>query len=313
MGTLLDILKEFDNKRIVVVGDIMLDKYIDGEVSRISPEAPVPVVVKKYEQSKMGGAGNVASNISSLGGEVSIFSFIGKDPEAEILKNILKENKIEYRLDEDSMTVSKIRIIGNGQQLIRIDHEEKSKKVFSKETKETLKKYAERADIIVISDYDKGAVNKDTMNFLEEYKKKIVVNPKPSNKNLYKRTLLVIPNEKEALEMSRVNKVYNAGKKLQKNLETNILVTRGERGMTLFSDNVTDIPTYAQEVYDVQGAGDTVVATVALALAAGSSLEEAAKLGNYSAGIAVEKKGTYSVRLKELKKRISLMDKKKYQ
>lgn len=308
-----NILSKFPGKNILVIGDIMLDKYIYGDVTRISPEAPVPVVKLEKEFYDIGGAGNVASNIASLGGNACIFSFVGKDNKADILKVLLKRKKIEFYFDNNFMTTFKIRVIGKGQQLIRIDKEETKEKIFSDEMKKIILEKAQDADLIVISDYSKGAVTEDLMNLLKNYKKKILIDPKPKNKasfSLYKDALLITPNEKEALEMSNSSNIEEAGEKLKKELNSNLLVTRGEKGMMLFSDKTIEIPTYALEVYDVSGAGDSVIAALSLALSSGCSLEESAIIANHAAGIAVEKRGTYSVPLNELKNRMLSEEKK---
>jgi D-beta-D-heptose 7-phosphate kinase / D-beta-D-heptose 1-phosphate adenosyltransferase len=311
MEKLEEILSAFPNRKITVIGDVMLDEYIEGEVNRISPEAPVQVVTEKKRDYKMGGAGNVISNLSTLGvSNISLFSFVGKDEEAEILKEILDKKNIEYFFDINNITTKKTRIIGNNQQLLRLDKEETYNKNFSSDIKEKLLQKAKESDKIILSDYAKGVITYDLINFLRDYRDKIIINPKPKNKDLCANTFLTIANEKEAREMSGLSDINEAGEKLKKELNSHILVTRGEKGMTLFSDKKIDIPTYAREVYDVQGAGDTVIATVSLSVCAGASLEEAAIIGNYAAGIAVEKRGTYSVKLNELKERILGIEKK---
>ncbi len=308
---LINILKKFPEQEIVVVGDIMLDEYIYGNVSRISPEAPVPVVCAKGDSFyELGGAANVASNISSLNGKVSIFSFIGNDRNSEILKQLLRARNIDYHLDLNSLTTHKLRIIGNSQQLVRVDYEETSDKIFPSETKKFLLERADQANMILISDYAKGAITQDLMDFLQDYKKKIIIGPKPKNKSLYQGAYLIVPNEKEALEMSGHSDVEGAAIKLRQELNSDILITRGEKGMLLFADRQIEIPTYAKEVYDVSGAGDTVIATLSLALSSGSSLEEAAILANNAAGISVEKRGTYPVSLNELESRILYEERK---
>ena len=304
-NNLVHILRKFPEQKIIVVGDVMLDEYIYGNVSRISPEAPVPIVHAKGESFyELGGAANVASNISSLKGRVSLFSFIGKDRNAEILKQLLKNKNIGYFLDVNSLTTHKLRVIGNSQQIVRVDYEEDSDKRFTDETKKVLLKEAEQGNIILVSDYAKGTVTQDLIDLLHSFKERIIIGPKPKNKSLYQGAYLVIPNEKEALEMSGYPDIEQAIVKLRQEFSSNILVTRGERGMLLFTDRKIEIPTYAKEVYDVSGAGDTVIATLSLALSSGSSLEEAAILANNAAGISVEKRGTYSVGLNELESRI---------
>lgn len=305
MEKLPEILKNFPNKKVIVIGDIMLDKTIIGDVSRISPEAPVQIVNVKEEIYEPGGAANVAANISSLRSNAYLFGFTGRDDNAKILSKILNERKIEYFFDENFMTTLKVRIRGRNQQLVRLDYEDISPKNFTHKAIEMMKDKINNSDVILISDYAKGAITADLMNFLKSYRKKIIVDPKPQNMHFYYDCFLIAPNEKEALEMSMQKDVYDAGRHLKEKLNCNILITRGEKGMTLFSDREVDIPTYAREVYDITGAGDTAVAALSLSLASGASLEEAMMIANHVAGIAVEKVGTYQVRLSELEKRIS--------
>ena len=310
MNNLVNLIREFPHRRVMVLGDIMLDEYLEGTVDRISPEAPIQIVLEKSREYKLGGAGNVASNISSLGANISIFSFVGEDLESKILEELLKEKNINYFLETSGTTIKKSRVIGNGQQLLRIDKEDISEKKFSEEMKTAILKEADNSDIIIVSDYAKGTITQPLMDFLKDYHQKMVANPKPVNKTFYGGLRLMIINEKEAREMSGLKDIYESGRKLRQELNSPFLITQGEKGMTLFSEEIIDIPTNAREVYDVQGAGDTVISTVALAISVGASLEEAAIMGNYAAGIAVGKKGTYSVGLKELQKKISGLGKK---
>ncbi|MDP1695909.1 MAG: D-glycero-beta-D-manno-heptose 1-phosphate adenylyltransferase [archaeon] len=310
MNKIEQILSNFIGKKILVIGDLMLDKYVEGEVSRVSPEAPVPVVKVEREFFELGGAGNVASNVASLGGKAILFSFAGKDDGINVVKNLLREKGIEFFIDENYATLQKTRIIGRGQQIVRVDREKICEKIFNEETKKLLLEKARECDIIIISDYAKGSITKDLIEFLSVYKSKMIVDPKPSNQHLYKKVYLITPNEKESLEMSGFSEVNKAGEMLKMELNSHILITKGRDGMTLFSDSRMEIPTYAQEVFDVSGAGDTVIATLALAIAAGSSLEEASIIANHAAGIAVGKKGTYSVKHKELVDKIFSGEKK---
>lgn len=303
MQKLVDILKKFSEKKVVVIGDVMLDQDIYGHVSRVSPEEEsAPVLKVDNDVFVLGGAANVASNISSLKGTVSVFGFVGNDQAGRIMKNLFEEKGITYYLENNSITTLKIRPKGRTRQIMRIDYEDCSKKIFNPALKEKMQKEIISSDIILISDYAKGAITKDLMNFLKEYSSKIIVNPKPENKYLYKNVFLIIPNKKEALEMSNKKDFLSAGRYLKKNLNSNVLITLAEKGMILFSDKELEIPTQAKEVYDVTGAGDTVASTIALSLASGSSLEEAAILANHAAGIAVSKYGTYNVKLNELER-----------
>jgi D-beta-D-heptose 7-phosphate kinase / D-beta-D-heptose 1-phosphate adenosyltransferase len=305
------LLNNFSNAKIVVIGDVMLDKYIFGNVSRISPEAPVPILTVNEESYRLGGAANVAANISSLGGDVSLFGFVGKDENSKILSNLFREKGIKSFLDTNHKTTVKERIIGRDQQMIRLDREDNSPKYFTPEILAPLKKKSLASDVIIISDYAKGCVTSDLMRVLKSFNKKIIVDPKPQNTSLYSNCFLITPNEKEALEMSSQSEVYSAGKYLRDNLGCNVLITRGEKGMVLFSDTNIEIPTVAKEIYDVTGAGDTAIATLSLALSCGSSLEEAVILANHSAGISVGKIGTSTVSIEELRKEFFQEEKNK--
>ena len=300
MKNIEKILQRFKDKKILVIGDLILDIFLEGEVNRINPEAPVPIVELKKESFNLGGSGNVASNISSLGGKTFLFGFTGKDEKAEILKDLMTKSKMDFFLGENSLTSQKTRVIGRDQQLLRFDKEETSKKFFSEILKQKLLQKAEESDMIIISDYAKGVITSDLLRYLFKFSNKIIVDPKPSNKELYKGVFLITPNEKESFEMTNSKDFKTAGESLRKELGSNVLITRGERGMALFSDSNLEVPTYAKEVYDVTGAGDTVIAALALSLASGASLEEAAIIANHAAGIAVARKGTYSVKFSEL-------------
>jgi len=306
MERIIQILGRFKNSKILVLGDLMLDRYLEGDVSRISPEAPVLIVKIEKEFSELGGAGNVASNIVSLGGEVFLFGFIGRDEAGNLLKEILEKRSIPSYLEESGSTIEKTRMIGRGQQLLRFDKEDISDKILSEVARKKILEKADWADKIIISDYAKGAITSDLMNLLSNHKKKIIVDPKPKNKSLYKGVLLTKLNEKESAEMSGEEDILKSGNDIRAELGCNILITRGEKGMTFFSEtgNIANTPTYVREVYDVTGAGDTTIATISLALAAGASFEEAIMIANHAAGIAVEKKGTYSVSLNELESRM---------
>lgn len=308
MNSIEDIITNFAGKKAVVIGDVMLDEYIEGDASRISPEAPVPVVKIQKEIYELGGAGNVASNLRSLGADVSLFSCIGNDENGKKLKELFQVKEIKTFFSECSQTIKKTRVICRGTQLLRIDKEEDSSKKFSDIIKLKLKEKCAEADIIVISDYAKGNITEEISEILKEFREKVIANPKPQNKRLYKGFLLISLNEKEAEEMSKEKNVYLAGQILKEELGSNILITRGEKGMVLFSHKMPeafDIPTYAKEIFDVTGAGDTAVSAIALAIASGSTLNEAAIIGNHAAGIKISKRGTYSVTLEELRERIS--------
>jgi D-beta-D-heptose 7-phosphate kinase/D-beta-D-heptose 1-phosphate adenosyltransferase len=317
---LLKILEKFRNKKILVIGDIMLDKYIWGEVSRISPEAPVQVVHVSKETYAPGGASNVASNAAELEGKVYMAGIAGNDEAKHVLLQELKKKGINSDgifIDNDKPTTQKVRIVGRSQQLLRVDYEKKEHvhKDIEDSLINFLKKTIREADVVVISDYAKGVITPKICDAIiqmsKEHNKAVIVDPKPKHLNLYSNATLITPNSAEASEMAGIEDgsdeaAVEIGNKLMKYLNTNVLLTRGERGMSLFekSGSVTHIPAKAREVYSLIGAGDTVVATIALALASGSSFEDAAVLANIAAGIKVGKIGTASVSIEEIKKGI---------
>lgn len=301
-------LEYFKDKNILVVGDVMLDKYLIGEVERISPEAPVPVVHIKKENFTAGGAANVANNIRSLNGKVTLIGIIGDDEAGKKLKKILYKNKINFKpiVLEDSSTIQKIRILSQNQQLLRIDYENKSIDSQNKIIK-TIDDLVEDNDLVVVSDYAKGVIKEKVMNYLKrtakKLNKKIIVDPKPKNAYLYNNVFLITPNQKEAMEIyGRDDKINKIGKYLFESLNSNILITRGEKGMSLFEKNKkpVHISTKAKSVYDVSGAGDTVIATLSLCIASNLELLISAEIANYAAGIVVGKLGTATVSRKEL-------------
>jgi len=337
---LLVVLGRFKEKKILVIGDVMLDKFVYGIPTRINPEAPTLLLSYQGEEYHLGGAGNVAANVKSLGGQVKIFSFIGDDPAARILTELFEGKGIAYSFEKDSITICKERIVGDRSgkvsQIVRIDRENIYPKQFSKETLKEIQEEAARADIIIISDYAKGAITKELMRFLKSFSSKIIVDPKQFL-DLYAGSFLITPNESEAINLvasmkdldeeeltspqeylessksiapqvpSKGLTYSDAGKFACDVIGSTILITRGPKGMSLFSKtDQFEIPTRAREVYDVSGAGDTVIATLALALAASNkNLRLSAELANYAAGIAVQKKGTYAVPFDELKEEIN--------
>lgn len=317
---LLKILENFKNKKILVVGDIMLDKYIWGEVSRISPEAPVQVVNVSKETYAPGGASNVASNASALNGKVYMVGIAGNDEAKNILireLNGMGVNTDGIIIDTDKPTIQKVRIVGRSQQLLRVDYEKKDHvhQNIERSIMAFLEKAVNEVDVVVISDYAKGVITQAVCSRLIEMarsiNKPVIVDPKPKHLNLYSNATLITPNNAEASEMTSIedgsdDSVLEMGSKLVKDLNSNVLITRGEKGMSLFEKDgkTAHIPAKAKEVYSLIGAGDTVVAAIALALASGASLEEAATLANIAAGIKVGKIGTASVSIEEIRKGI---------
>lgn len=312
-------LDEFKKKNIVVIGDLMLDKYISGKVDRISPEAPVPIVSVEKETYVPGGAANAANNVATLGGNIFLFGVLGNDNAKDIFLDVARSKSINTDgviVAGDKQTIQKIRILGHNQQLLRIDYEERGyiesnidEKLYSNMTN------LERIDAIIVSDYAKGTITTKLIRRIIEYANKknifVIIDPKPKHKTFYKGCSLITPNKKEAEEMSSVNietkqDLERAGRKLIDELDCDILITTGESGMSLFEKSKLPIhiPTVAKEVYDVSGAGDTVIATLSLALTSGASFKEAAILANHAAGIKVGKVGTAPVHLKELRENL---------
>ena len=313
------IVRKFSKVKILVIGDIITDRFIWGKVSRISPEAPVPVVLVEKEDFLLGGAANVANNIYSLGGKVSLCGVIGNDEMGQKIVKELTEKGIEIHgifVEEGRQTTLKTRIIAHQQQVVRIDREttDHLKVPTFRNLFEFLKKNMEGFDGVILSDYGKGLLNKELIRIViqkaKESKKLIMVDPKLKNFFFYKGATVVTPNTKEASEALGIPitdkpSLERAGKILLRRLKCDFLViTRGEEGMALFEPHQEPffVHTVAREVFDVTGAGDTVIGTMALALGARAGLIDAAKLANYAAGIVVGKVGTGTVHQEELMK-----------
>ena len=329
-----NIISKFKDKNILVIGDVMLDQYIRGTVSRISPEAPVPIVLEKESFSTPGGAANVATNLSALGSAVTLVGRVGRDFAGEILIQELKKKAIHTQaifFDKTLPTVSKTRVIAQHQQVVRIDKED-SQSPGDPRVKEQMlrffKKNIEQFDGVIISDYGKGLMTPDLVSFvctLALAKKKIItVDPKVEHFRYYRSVTAITPNLKETENAIRDIKIGSASShelgihsdKLSTDAEIDLagvellryldleclLITLGERGMRLFEKNKkpVSIATQAQEVYDVTGAGDTVISTFTLALCAGATKLQAAYLSNFAAGIVVGKLGAVAVTKEEL-------------
>lgn len=306
---------DFSKLNILVIGDIMLDKYFFGKVKRISPEAPVPVVNVTKQFSTLGGASNVANNIVSLGANVCLCGLVGKDLHADELLEITKAKGIETELiSTNSPTITKSRIIGEKQQIVRLDFEEKLS--ISEEEElifiEKLKERISKSDIIIISDYAKGLITESLCSKIIEYSnsinKKVVIDPKGKDWNKYKGSWIITPNVKELSdicdqEIDNEDSIISeaAIETINKYNLTQLLVTRSEKGMSLFnSKESTHIPTHSEEVFDVSGAGDTVVATLSLATALGIDTKEAIHLANIASGLVIKKMGTATISIQEL-------------
>jgi rfaE bifunctional protein kinase chain/domain len=312
----------FPSTRTLVVGDLVLDHYIWGKVSRISPEAPVPVVNVTKEDLLLGGATNVVNNIHALGGIVGVCGVLGRDEAGKQLLHLLHSQGIATDgliVEQNRPTTIKTRIIAHSQQVVRFDRETKSK--IDKETHRRIFEYvrqqvSEGLDAIVLSDYCKGVVTRELVRDITKLAKKnkviVAVDPKVSHFGMYSGVTILTPNLSEAsigakIEIDDDRSLLKAGALLLKQLKCKaVLITRGEHGMSLFeqSGKITHIPTVAQEVFDVTGAGDTVISALTLAMAAGANNVDAAGISNYAAGIVVGIVGTATVKPGELKQRI---------
>jgi len=315
------LVDKFTDKKILVIGDVMLDEYIWGKVSRISPEAPIPVVHVQKENAMPGGAANVANNLRSLGGKVLLAGVIGKDEGAQRMLNLLKKEGVDTSLllqDATRPTITKTRVIAHSQQVVRIDREdaEEVKPALIARLLEEISRWIRKVDAIIISDYNKGllthALTEGVVVQAHRYGRIITGDPKPQNIAKFRGVTLISPNQHEAgsaagFAIKDETTLNRAGKQILKNLDCEaVLITRGEEGMSLFEreGQVSHIPTVAQDVFDVSGAGDTVISTLTLALAAGGDFREAAVAANCAAGITVGEVGVATTTQKELKRRI---------
>jgi len=295
-------LPDFRRARVLVVGDVMLDRYWFGDVSRISPEAPVPVVLVQRTEERPGGASNVARNITALEGHATLLSVVGNDEAGDSLERLVKAEKVECSLHRDAAlsTTVKLRVIGHQQQLLRIDFERApSHEVLAAKLDEYERRVGE-ADAVVLSDYGKGGLlHVDQMIAAARKRgKPVLVDPKGSDYQKYRGATVLTPNRSEFRDVAgrwtdEADLVRRA-QQLRTDLDLEaLIVTRSEEGMSLFTGKETrHEPTQAREVYDVSGAGDTVIGVLALMVAAGADLHAAMRVANHAAGIVVGKLGT---------------------
>ncbi len=319
---LISIVNRFPGTRTLVVGDVMLDQYVWGNVSRISPEAPVPVVNVTKESVLLGAATNVVNNIHALGGRVSVCGVVGRDDAGRQLADLLRIRGIQTNgliVEEGRPTTIKTRVIAHSQQVVRFDRETKNgiepgthREIFG-----FVKRQMEDGlDAIVLSDYSKGVITKELVRDIVKLARKnnvlVSVDPKVNHFSIYSGVTILTPNTKEAsfgarIEIEDDRSLLKAGAQLLKRLKCEaVLITRGEQGMSLFErgGGVIHIPTVAREVFDVTGAGDTVISTLTLAMAAGADAADAARISNFAAGIVVGVVGTATVDPDELKRKI---------
>jgi len=296
----------FNKARVLVVGDVMLDRYWHGPTQRISPEAPVPIVNVNHNEDRPGGAANVALNIASLGGKATLVGMCGTDEAANVLETHLASMGIDCEFDQQQTipTITKLRVLSRNQQLIRLDFEESFANIDKSTLEQSVNRLLADHNVLLLSDYNKGTLS-EVQSLIVAAKKNnkiVVVDPKGTDFTKYRGATLLTPNlsEFEAVvgACKTEKEMVTKGHKLLQDLDLDaLLVTRSEQGMTLLRKNEEEfhLPTQAKEVYDVTGAGDTVIATLALAIGAGSKYDQASALANIAAGIVVGKIGTSTV------------------
>lgn len=319
---LLERLSSFQGQKILVLGDVGLDEYVLGEVRRISPEAPVPVLEVESQDFRLGLAANVAQNVKALGATPFLLSVVGQDGAAEQMRQLFRDQGVSTDfliVDKNRPTTRKARIMAKHHHLVRVDYE--SRRFVSPETEKiVLSKVRDvlpEISAIILEDYAKGLVSpsfmRDLVQLAQQAKKPIYVDPHRTNQaEFYAGVTLIKPNFDEALALSSLtyddlrdhpSKVIEIGEALRKKAKASqAVVTRGKEGMLVFSERgAVQVPTYARQVFDVTGAGDTVIATLSIALCAGFTLEQAAVLANYAAGVVVAQVGCVPCTLDELK------------
>jgi len=316
------LLRKFKGRRILVLGDLMLDRYIWGDVSRISPEAPVPVVEVRKSTACLGGAGNVGQNLTGLGAAPLLVGVVGDDEEGAWIKRHAGQSRGIF-IDATRPTTVKMRIIAHHQQVVRVDQEKK--KSVTPEIEEKIARFIEKEKYegIVISDYNKSLITRRLMErllpFAKAKKIPVFVDPKVENFELYSPVTFISPNHQEVERIvhhpcrSEAD-IERAGREILAQVECRyLIIKRGEEGMSVFErgEKPVHIPTIAREVFDVTGAGDTVTATASLALVAGATIQEAAAMANAAAGVVVGKIGTAVCSPEELLKALEREDDKK--
>lgn len=307
-------IPDFKKAKVLVVGDVMLDRYLNGSVHRISPEAPVPVLLFKEETDTIGGAANVAANVVSLGGECQLFGVVGNDEWGKLMSKRCGSRGIQANLFEsDQPTITKTRVMASGQQIVRVDREERiqlSAELEARMIGELTASVAGRGAVIV-SDYGKGTISENLLTALKEACSNagvpLLIDPKGTDWQKYSGATLLSPNFNELKEASGTSisnsdaEVAKVGAKIKAQFEVeNLLVTRSSKGMTLIGDSVRHWKATAREVFDVSGAGDTVIATVGAALASGADLPKAIELANEAAGQVIARSGTATISREEL-------------
>lgn len=316
-GSLPNLLTAFSGKRILVVGDVILDEYLWGDVRRISPEAPVPIVEIRSRSFVPGGAANAAANVVTLAGKALLGGVVGSDHSADKLADVLQRQGVDTKgliPDSERTTTTKTRLIAHSQQVVRMDSEQRLP--LSRPIEDALLRWVDshlpHVDVCILSDYGKGVVSarvaEHVIRTARQVDKPVIVDPKGTNYIKYRGAAVIKPNIHEVQQVLKEEieddtSLLEASRRLVQLLEGSaVLITRGPEGMSLFREGLAPvhIATVARRVFDVTGAGDTVVSTLALSLAAGAALEQAVHLANLAAGIVVGKRGTATVTLEEL-------------
>ena len=313
------ILAAIPSKRILVIGDVMLDKYVWGDASRLSPEAPVPVVRVDRETAVAGGAANVAFNLSALGARTELFGWVGEDPDGRRLRELLDGGRVGLlpgAVSPTIPTIVKTRVVCRRQQVCRLDREAEPSvyALTSADLRETLAPAAERADAILLSDYGKGLLSNETLRGILALPRRpaiVTLDPKPRAGVDYAGVTLMTPNRSEALRLAGIDDASGpfpaeavCAALHERFAPRHLVITLGPEGMLLSEGGrpLERIPTFAREVFDVSGAGDTVIAALTLAIAAGFPLPDAARFANVAAGIVVGKLGTATASPEEIRR-----------
>ena len=310
-----ELLNQIKRLRVLVIGDVMLDRYVNGGVHRISPEAPVPVLTVEEEKIVAGGAANVALNAAALGASVEVCGWFGRDSQGEQLRALLVDKGVqvdESFLFSSAPTISKTRVTSSNQQICRVDRENAPSSYTPDLVllKEILISKAISSDVVIVSDYGKGFVGDDLLRIIRENASFVSIDPKPSRLLNYKNPDLLTPNRLEALELAGKSRLTTNDFPKNEVVEeifnkfspSKLAITLGSGGMLLAEDGdiKETIPTAAREVFDVSGAGDTVIAVLSMALVSNGTFEQSARLANLAAGIVVGKVGTASVTTEEI-------------
>lgn len=318
---LIQALPKLKGRRVLIIGDVGIDEYVLGQVRRISPEAPVPVLEVESEDKRLGLAANISQNIASLGGIPLTVGVVGADEGADRLAKLFNENRIGWDgilVDKSRPTTRKLRVMAQHHHIVRVDHE--LSKYLSEDMEDAVLKkaqaYVQEADVVILQDYAKGVVSSSLTQAVvlmcKNAGKRLLVDPHRSKgAEFYHGVDLLKPNYDESVALSGLrfdelksnpNKVYEVGRALQKKSGAHeIVITRGKEGMSIFSgDSVTEVPTFARKVFDVTGAGDTVIAAMSLGLASGMTLVQSCMLANFAAGVVVGKVGSVPCEIDEL-------------